>query len=119
MEDKKLDYFIYIVIALIILLVVWFVFAKVLKNKKPKEGNLKDIPVDIEEMVMALGGKSNIKESFANGSKITFFVEKDDLVNVKSLKELGASGLIQSTGKMTVIMGKYSEEISRIINDYQ
>lgn len=114
-----MDYFVYIVIALIIVLAVWFIFAKVLKNKKPKEGKIKDIPVDLDGMIKALGGKPNIKESYANGSKITFFVEKDDLINVETLKELGASGVIQSTGKVTVIMGKYSEEISRIINDDQ
>ena len=50
------------------------------------------------------------------GSKVRFFVENDDLVKVNVLKELGASGVIQATGKVTVILGKFSEEISRIVN---
>lgn len=112
------DYLIYIIIALVVIFAIWFIFAKVLKNKKPKEVTLKDIPVDIEALVNALGGKENIKESIANGSKITFFVNKDDVIKVNTLKELGASGIIQSTGKITVIMGKFSEEISKIVNDY-
>ena len=33
------------------------------------------------------------------------------------LKELGASGVIQATGKVTVILGKFSDEISRIVNE--
>lgn len=45
------------------------------------------------------------------------FCRKDDLVKVNVLKELGASGIIQSTGKVTVILGKFSSEISKIIND--
>lgn len=112
------DYLIYIVIGIVVIFAIWFIFARVLKNKKPKDVTLKDIPVDIEALINALGGKDNIKESVANGSKITFFVNKDDVIKVNTLKELGASGIIQSTGKITVIMGKFSEEISKIVNDY-
>ena len=59
----------------------------------------------------------NIKESQSQGSKVRFFVENDDLVKVNVLKELGASGVIQATGKVTVILGKFSDEISRIVNE--
>ena len=113
------DYMIYIVIAIAVAFELWFLFAKVLKNKKPKEITRKDIPIDIEALVNALGDFNNIKESIANGSKITFFVENDDVIKVNTLKQLGASGIIQSTGKITVILGKFSEEICRIINNYE
>ena len=106
------DYFIYVLIAIIVIVGVWFIFAKVLKNKKPKEVTLKDIPIDLEALIHALGGIDNIKESQSQGSKVRFFVE-----NVNVLKELGASGVIQATGKVTVILGKFSDEISRIVNE--
>ena len=101
----------------IVIVGVWFIFAKVLKNKKPKEVTLKDIPIDLEALIHALGGIDNIKESQSQGSKVRFFVENDDLVKVNVLKELGASGVIQATGKVTVILGKFSDEISRIVNE--
>ena len=104
-------------IAIIVIVGVWFIFAKVLKNKKPKEVTLKDIPIDLEALIHALGGIDNIKESQSQGSKVRFFVENDDLVKVNVLKELGASGVIQATGKVTVILGKFSDEISRIVNE--
>ena len=104
------DYFIYVLIAIILIVGVWFIFAKVLKNKKPKEVTLKDIPIDLEALIHALGGIDNIKESQSQ-------VENDDLVKVNVLKELGASGVIQATGKVTVILGKFSDEISRIVNE--
>ena len=110
------DYFIYILIAVVLIVLVWFIFAKVLKNKKPKEVALKDIPIDLEALINAFGG-IDIRETEAQGSKIRVFVENDDLVKVNVLKELGASGIIQSTGKVTVILGKFSSEISGIIND--
>ena len=111
------DYFIYVLIAIIVIVGVWFIFAKVLKNKKPKEVTLKDIPIDLKALIHALGGIDNIKESHSQGSKVRFFVENDDLVKVNVLKELGASGVIQATGKVTVILGKFSDEISRIVNE--
>ena len=49
------DYFIYVLIAIIVIVGVWFIFAKVLKNKKPKEVTLKDIPIDLEALIHALG----------------------------------------------------------------
>ena len=116
-EMNMSDYFIYILIAVVLIVLVWFIFAKGLKNKKPKEVTLKDIPIDLEALVNAFGGIDNIKETEAQGSKIRVFVENDDLVKVNVLKELGASGIIQSTGKVTVILGKFSSEISKIIND--
>ena len=116
-EMNMSDYFIYILIAVVLIVLVWFIFAKGLKNKKPKEVTLKDIPIDLEALINAFGGINNIKETEAQGSKIRVFVENDDLVKVNVLKELGASGIIQSTGKVTVILGKFSSEISGIIND--
>ena len=73
--------------------------------------------IDLEALIHALGGIDNIKESQSQGSKVRFFVENDDLVKVNVLKELGASGVIQATGKVTVILGKFSDEISRIVNE--
>lgn len=113
------DYIMYIIIAIVVVIALWFLFAKILKNRRPKEVSMKDIPVDIDALLNALGGIDNIKESIANGSKITFFVNKDDVIKVNTLKQLGASGIIQSTGKITVIMGKFSEEICRVINNYK
>ena len=43
------DYFIYVLIAIIVIVGVWFIFAKVLKNKKPKEVTLKDIIAEIKK----------------------------------------------------------------------
>ena len=77
-----LDYFIYILIAVVLIVLVWFIFAKVLKNKKPKEVTLKDIPIDLEALINAFGGIDNIRETEAQGSKIRVFVENDDIVDV-------------------------------------
>ena len=55
------DYFIYVLIAIIVIVGVWFIFAKVLKNKKPKEVTLKDIPIDLDQSGRFRKGKKNSK----------------------------------------------------------
>ncbi len=109
-------YFIYIAIVIAILLIGWFIFSKVLKNKTPKGIENRELPISIDDLIASLGGIDNIKESVANGSKMTFFLNDDDIVKIDELKALGASGIIQSTGKITVIMGKFSTEISELVN---
>ena len=103
------DYFIYVLIAIIVIVGVWFIFAKVLKNKKPKEVTLKDIPIDLEALIHALGGIDNIKESQSQGSKVRFFVENDDLVKVGGIYHIkpGAESLTLTL----------QDDISRIVNE--
>ena len=52
------DYFIYVLSAIIVIVGVWFIFAKVLKNKKPKEVTLKDIIAEINDELVFIEVKS-------------------------------------------------------------
>lgn len=110
------DYLFYGVIALIVVIILAILFFRIIKNKQPKQINAGDIPVDIDLIMEAVGGKLNIKETIATSSKVTFFVNDDNLVSLEKLKALGASGIVQTTNKVSAIFGKYSKEISNIIN---
>ncbi len=44
-------------------------------------------------------------------------MNNDSLVDLEKLKALGASGIVQTTNKVSAIFGKYSKEISNMIND--
>lgn len=112
-----MNYLPYILIAIVIVVILAYIFIKSMKNKGPKKITEADIPVDIKQIMEAVGGKSNIKETTATSSKVTFFINNDDLVDVDKLKALGASGIVQTTNKVTAILGKYSKEISRVINE--
>lgn len=110
------DYLLYGIIAVIVVIILAFIFLKVMKNKQPKQVSACDIPVDVNSIVEAVGGKKNIKETTATSSKITFFVNDDSLVDLEKLKAIGASGIVQTTNKVSAILGKYSKEISHMIN---
>lgn len=110
------DYMIWVIAIIILVLVVWVVFAKVLKNKKLGSSNVESINIDMEAFFKALGGKENIDYSEATNSKITVFLQEDTNVKVEELKKLGASGIVQNNGKVTIILGKTSMAISDYIN---
>ena len=99
------EYLLYGIIALIVIVILAFIFLKVMKNKQPKQVSAADIPVDVNSIIEAVGGKTNIKETTATSSKVTFFVNA-----------LGASGIVQTSNKVSAILGKYSKEISHMIN---
>ena len=103
------EYLLYGIIALIVIVILAFIFLKVMKNKQPKQVSAADI-------LEAVGGKTNIKETTATSSKVTFFVNDDSLVDLDKLKALGASGIVQTSNKVSAILGKYSKEISHMIN---
>ena len=110
------EYLLYGIIALIVIVILAFIFLKVMKNKQPKEVSAADIPVDVNSIIEAVGGKTNIKETTDTSSKVTFFVNDDSLVDLDKLKALGASGIVQTSNKVSAILGKYSKEISHMIN---
>ena len=64
------DYLLYGIIALVVIIILAFIFLKVIKNKQPKQIKAGDIPVDINMIIDAVGGKVNLKETVASSSKL-------------------------------------------------
>ena len=111
------DYLLYGIVAVVVAIILAFIFLKVIKNKQPRQVSAANIPVDVDKIMDAVGGRSNIKETIATSSKVTFLINDDNLVDLDKLKEIGASGIVQTTNKVSAILGKYSKEISNIINN--
>lgn len=106
-----MDAYIYIgVLAIIFIVVVAYVFIQVNKNKKPKLRT--DLPIDLNLLIGAFGGLDNLKEVVGSPSKVTVFLKDVDLVKVRDLTDLGASGVVQSNDKLTAIFGSFSPLIA-------
>ena len=56
-----MNYLPYILIAIIVIVILAYIFIKSMKNKGPKQVTSADIPVDVNKIIEAVGGKSNIK----------------------------------------------------------
>lgn len=110
------EYLVWVVAIVVVLILVWVLFSKVLKNKKIEETNVEELSIDVEVLLHALGGQENVESSEATNSKVSISLKDDTLVDVQALKDLGASGIVQSEHKVTVILGKISKAVSERIN---
>ncbi len=105
-----------LILVLAVILAVWFVFSRVLKNKKLSNVTFKDFDFDIHGLIVALGDMQNILECSSTGSKVTFIVNDQECINVAKIKELGASGIVQTNNKVVIIFGKVSKVIEEYMN---
>ncbi len=96
--DQKM---IWIAVVAVVVIVVAVLF---LKKKKPTTSS-----VNLEKLFHALGGKDNMVSSEASGSKVVFILKDTKLMIQEELKALGASGIVVSKDKATIIFGKSSE----------
>lgn len=95
-------------IALIILIVVLFIFLTGKKNKKESNEAYKDY-------LEAFGTINNIISSYFKGSRLTLVLRDYDLLDNEKLETLGISSSIRMSSKITFIYEK-AEELSNYIN---
>ena len=99
---------IYIIIGIIAVAVIAIV---VLKNANTKPRKVTKSNVNLDKLFVAIGGKENFISCLANGSKVTFELKDIKAISQDGLKALGASGIVASKNKITVIFGKSSESL--------
>jgi phosphotransferase system IIB component len=105
-----------IIIALVVLVILAIIIPLVIILSKKKLKKNSDL-VDVDDYILALGGKSNIVESSYNLSRLQVQLNDPNLIDPNRLKGLGASGVVKSGNKVSIIIGKASEDISKFIND--
>lgn len=97
---------IYIGIAVVVVLAIAFYG---ITHSKTKPSKITKSNVDLSKLFHAIGGKENLIDMSANGSKVTFTLHQPKAILQEELKALGASGIVASKDKVTVIFGKSSE----------
>ncbi len=100
--------------AVVIAVVLWVVFTKYLRGSKIQAK--RKVNVDVEKIITALGGRENIISTRAVGSRLSVELSDDNKLNSEALKELGASGIVQTSNKVTVILGKVSQLVAEEMN---
>lgn len=107
---------IYILVGVLVALGAFFIYIRTAKTKPTK---ITKSNVDLENLFNAIGGKDNLISCSANGSKVSFTLTDIKLISQEQLKALGASGIVASKNKVTVIFGKSSEAIVNEIMQVQ
>lgn len=85
-------------------------------NSKPVPLSDFKLPFEIDILVNALGKIENINNVSAKLSKLNVEVKDTSLVEIDSIKKLGASGVIEKSNGYTFIFGMASEKISEELN---
>ena len=96
-------------VLLVLGIVLFFVLRK--KNSGPKK-----ITTD-SSWLIALGGKENIQEATAIGSRLSLKLNDRDAINREQLKTLGVSSILVMSNKVTLVIEKQAEVVANYIND--
>ena len=69
-----------------------------------------------DEWINALGGKDNIQDIMAMGSRLSVALANKDLIDREKLTALGVSNIMVMSNKVTLIIEDKAEQISNKIN---
>ena len=96
-----------VAVVLVVGLVILFVFLA----KKKKNPTFKG-----DDWLVALGGKENIKEVMAVGSRLSLYLNNKDNIDRDRLKELGVSSILVMSNKVTLVIEGQAERVANSIN---
>ena len=97
-----------IIDGLLLLLVIAMVIRFHL-NKSPK------VKVDNNEWFLALGGKENVKEINAVGSRLSLSLVDKEVIDREKLKTLGVSSVVAMSSKVTLVIEGKAEKIAETL----
>ena len=96
----------------IIILVVLVIIALAITKSKSK-----DFKIEINKLVINLGGKENIESYEFNKSRFVVTLKDVTLVNKDAIQKMGAQGIVEIENQLKIIIGDNAIELERQIND--
>ena len=92
---------------LLLVVVIMVIHFHVTKSPKVKVNN--------DEWFIALGGKENVKEINAVGSRLSLNLVDKDAINREKLKMLGVSSVVTMSNKVTLVIEGKAEKIAETL----
>ena len=86
------------------------IFLIIFLNKRRKANKVTDNTSN-DDWLIALGGKENISESSANGSRLTVKLVDQNKIDKDKLKELGVSNIVTMSDKIILVLEDKAELI--------
>lgn len=105
-----------IVIAMVIVLLLMLALIILIVRKKKRQSS-PAIDFDIDKLIQALGGKSNIENVDAIGSRLKVNLFDNSKVDYEQVKELGASAIIEKSDSFNFIFGQASTSIKELLEE--
>ncbi|MFA7032390.1 MAG: PTS transporter subunit EIIB [Bacilli bacterium] len=106
------NYGLYICLAIILLILLTILFIYVIPYlKKRKETKLSVPQRSGRDWLNALGGKDNIYDLLANGSRLSLRVKDPQLIDQAKLKEYGVTSIITMSSKVILVIENKANKI--------
>lgn len=112
MEQTTIMGILAVLVIVILIAVIYYLKHHQKVPQKPETSG-----VDLNKLLICLKGKENIQAVEANGSKITVTLKDVRQIDDEGLKALGASGIVSSRDRVTLIFGKASEALAKELAD--
>ncbi len=99
------------IVIVIICVALIIIFVALDKKKKKSLDNSQ-----ADDWLKALGGKENLIETSATGSRLTIKLNNPELINKDVLKELGVSNIVTMSDKIVLVIENKAEQIKEKLN---
>lgn len=108
-----MKWYYYLLIGVGILLIL-FLFIFLVSYIKKRRSN-KTIRHYYKDIIDAVGGKENILEVSANGSRLSFVLKNPNLLKKDSLEAIHIQGIVRSSKKTILVIGEFAVQYAKDI----
>lgn len=102
-----------VVVSIILTIVIIFL----IKNKKKATGKKEISSASPDEWLNALGGKENILEVTASGSRLSVKINNTELIDRNALEKLGVTSVVMMSNKITLVTNLDNQKIEENIKN--
>ena len=81
------------------------------------KANKKDAKVDLNKLVLYLGGKDNIIQAETKLSRFIVTLKDISKVDKEAIQKLGAKGIVEIDNQLKIILGKESAQLKKYIDE--
>ena len=112
MNNFLRNYALYICLGLVLIILLVILFLYVIPYLKKRKKQHVSLPHTTGmDWLQALGGKDNIYDLMANGSRLSLHVKDSKLINQPRLKEYGVSSIITMSSKVILVIENKANKI--------
>jgi len=112
MNNFLRNYALYICLAIILIIVLVILFLYVIPYLKRRKTHRVSLPCTTGiDWLQALGGKDNIYDLMANGSRLSLHVKDSKLIDQTKLREFGVSSIITMSSKVILVIENQANKI--------
>lgn len=101
------DFMQYIIIGIVLLIILLAIL----------KANKKDVSLDFNRLVEALGGKENIIDTEIMLSRFKVTLKDVTKANKEAIQKLGAKGIVEIDNQLKIILGPDSKQLKKYIDD--